>query len=181
MNPLLVTLACLCSALAVSACNSREPGSPTTVDAKTDCRSDDKYYDESNVQRCTARLALALSNQDRGMTLNVRGNTYDALKEYDLAIADYSEVIRLLPTFEYAYANRALERCRKKDFSAALPDYDKALLLNPKNSYARYGRGVALSRLGKNAEAATELAAANAIDPEIAAVYREIHMEPSGL
>jgi len=112
------------------------------------------------------------------MTRNIRGNTYDKLKKYDLAIADYSEAIRLLPDFEYGYANRALENCRKGDYRAALPDYDQALRIRPDNAYALYGRGVARIRSGDTAAGNDDLAAATHIDPETPALYRQIGMEP---
>ncbi len=136
-------------------------------------------YNEANVANCTARLASSnLSARDRAMTLNIRGNTYDALHKYDLAIADYSEVIRLLPEFEYGYANRALVYCRKGNFQAAISDYDHALRLNPKNVYARYGRGVALLRSGDATGGNAEIKTALESEPEIANVYRQIGMTP---
>jgi tetratricopeptide (TPR) repeat protein len=112
------------------------------------------------------------------MILNIRGNTYDALRKYDLAIVDYTEVIRLLPNFEYGYANRALEQCRKGNYRAALLDYDQALRLNPKNAYARYGRGIALRRSGDTVRGNAEIEAASQFDSGIAAVYKQIGMVP---
>jgi regulator of sirC expression with transglutaminase-like and TPR domain len=65
------------------------------------------------------------------------------------------------------------------DFKMALSFYDQGLHLNPKSSYAMYGRGVALSRLGELAAARNQLSAANAADPAIAGVYKQIRMEPA--
>ena len=61
----------------------------------------------------------------------------------------------------------------------ALNFYDQALKVNPKSSYAMYGRGVALSRLGEFDAARNQLGAANAADPAIAGVYKQIAMEPA--
>jgi lipoprotein NlpI len=134
-------------------------------------------YNEANILRCTAKLeSLDLSTRDRAMVFNIRGNTYDALGKYDLAIADYTEVIRLLPDFVYGYANRALEQSRKGNYRAALLDYDQALRINPKNAYARYGRGVALFRSGDSVHGNAEIEAATKSDPDIAAVYKQIGM-----
>ncbi len=112
------------------------------------------------------------------MAFNKRGNTYDALKKYDLAIADYTQVIRLLPSFEYGYANRALEYCRKSNYIAAVADYNKALRVNPKSSFALYGRGVARLRSGDTVGGNADLATANLKDPGMANVYRSIGMTP---
>ena len=143
------------------------------------CSPDDKDYDELNLKNCTAVLtAPGLAVPVRALVLNVRGNTFDALKRYDLAIADYREVVRLMPSFSPAYANIALEYCRKRDYRAALPFYDEALKVDPDSSWARYGKGVALSRLGDVQGARVEFDRANRSDPEIAAVYKQIGMEP---
>ena len=113
------------------------------------------------------------------MTFNVRGNTYDHLGEYDMAIADYTEVTKLTPDFAYGYANLALVHCRKGAFKTAVGFYEHALKVDPKNSYAMYGRGVALSRLGQLDAAREQINAANAADPGMATVYKEIGMEPA--
>jgi lipoprotein NlpI len=163
--------------LLVTACGDKE--AQRLSDLQSKCSSLDKNYTEENVKGCSAFLAEeALAPPVRAMTLNIRGNTYDALGKHDLAIADYTEVTRLLPDFAAAYANIGLQHCRKGDFKAALGFYEQALKVNSTSSYAMYGRGVALSRLGQADAAKEQLAAANAADPEMAGVYRQIKMEP---
>jgi lipoprotein NlpI len=165
-------------ATALFACGSPADGQATSTPDPDRCSSKDADYNETNVANCTARLASSLSGRDRAMTLNIRGNTYDALHKYDLAIADYTEVIRLLPDFEYGYANRALMHSRKGNYQAAIADYDQALRLNAMNTYARYGRGVARLRAGDAAGGNDDIKAALQSDPEIAAVYKQIGMVP---
>jgi lipoprotein NlpI len=168
----------LVSGSTISACGAGEE-SPLVEKDEIRCSSVDSEYDDANIRRCTARLQItSLSTEDRAMTFNIRGNNYDKLKKYDLAIADYTEVIRLLPKFEYAYANRALVKTRKGDFIAALLDYDQAVRINPKNSYAVYGRGVARLRSGDIPGGNADIAAAIRADPGIAALYREIGAAP---
>ena len=165
-------------ALLVGACGDKEAQRLSELQAK--CSSRDENYNEENVRGCTAFLAEpSLAPPVRAMTLNIRGNTYDALGKHDLAIADYKKVTDLLPDFAAAYANLALQYCRKADFKTALDFYDQALKVNPKSSYAMYGRGVALSRLGQRDAAREQLSAANAADPEMAGVYRQIKLEPA--
>lgn len=167
----LVTTALACRSQAIAPVGSPEEA--------TRCSGLQAQYDETNVRRCTAFLALpGISGEDRGMAFNKRGNTYDALKKYDLAVADYTEVIKLLPSFEYGYANRALANCRKLNFTAAIADYSQALRVNPKSSYALYGRGIARIRSGDTAGGKADLSAANLQDPDMANVYRSIGMTP---
>jgi len=160
-------------------CKAEVAASPIDREVATRCSTSQAQYDEANIRRCTAKLALpGLSTEERAMTFNARGNNYDALKEFDLAIADYTEVIRLLPKFEYGYANRALEKYRKGNYLAAVVDYDQALLINPKSSYARYGRGVARLKSGDTVGGKADLSMAIQLDPEMANVYRGIGMVP---
>lgn len=164
--------------LGLSACSDADERRMAELQSK--CSPKDENYSDANIKGCTEFLALPnLARPVRAMTLNIRGNTYDALGKHDLAIADYMEVIKLLPDFSAAYANIGLQYCRMGDFKMALNYYDQALNVNPKSSYAMYGRGVALSRLGETDAARKQLSAANAADPAMARVYEQIGMEPA--
>jgi tetratricopeptide (TPR) repeat protein len=152
------------------------------VGAQASCDSRYSAVSWSNVHACTANLQSSrLSNYERAMTLNIRGNNYSSLKQYDLAIADYSKVISLLPDFDYAYANRGMEKCRKGDCRSALADYDKALSINPENDWARYGRGVARFRSDDFVGAKADISTVNSRGWETAAGYRRIGMTPLGV
>ena len=145
----------------------------------TRCSTHPARLDEANIRRCTEKLAsLGPSVEERVITFNTRGNNYDALKRYDLAIADYTEVIQLQPDAEYGYASRALEQFRKEDFPAAVADYDQALRVNPKSSYALYGRGVARLKSGDAAGGEADIAMANQQDPKIANICRSLGVVP---
>jgi len=65
----------------------------------------------------------------------------EASAEYDKAIADYDEVIRLDPKDVFAYIYRGCAYERKGDYDKAIADYDEAIRLDPKyalpyNSFA---------------------------------------------
>ena len=57
-------------------------------------------------------------------------------KDYDKAIADYDEAIRLDPNCQTAYYNRGIVWEKKKDFNKAISDYNEAIRLDPKYSRA---------------------------------------------
>lgn len=176
--PFVVAVVLLGFTLSLAACGDADERRMAELQSK--CSPKDENYNDENIKGCTEFLALPnLAQPVRAMTLNIRGNTYDALGKHDLAIADYMEVIRLLPDFSAAYANIGLQYCRMGDFKVALNFYDQALKVNPKSSYAMYGRGVALSRLGELDAARNQLSAANTVDPAIAGVYKQIRMEPA--
>jgi tetratricopeptide (TPR) repeat protein len=58
------------------------------------------------------------------------------LKNYDRALHDYSEAIKLSPEETKYYQVRALIYQTKGDFKAALADVDKILTLDPNNQDA---------------------------------------------
>jgi cytochrome c-type biogenesis protein CcmH/NrfG len=51
--------------------------------------------------------------------------------DYDLAIADYSEAIRLKPGFVEAYINRGYAYGQQRDYDKAIADYNEAVRLKP--------------------------------------------------
>jgi tetratricopeptide (TPR) repeat protein len=88
-----------------------------------------------------------LQPSDLSRAYNNRGNAYYFVKkEYDRAIADYSEAIQLDPKNVVAYNNGGdAYYYVKRDYDQAITDYDKAIQLDPKYARAYYNRGNAYS------------------------------------
>jgi tetratricopeptide (TPR) repeat protein len=63
--------------------------------------------------------------------------------DFDGAIADYSEVIRLKPNFVQAFNNRGVTRDYKGDLDRAIADYSEAIRLKPDFVEAYCNRGEA--------------------------------------
>jgi tetratricopeptide (TPR) repeat protein len=74
--------------------------------------------------------AIQLSDRPSGYLK--RGQFYSIKGEYENAIRDFTDVIRLDPRNEFAYRWRAESLYFKRDFDAALSDYTKGIQLNPK-------------------------------------------------
>ncbi|MCG8578847.1 MAG: tetratricopeptide repeat protein, partial [Bacteroidales bacterium] len=51
--------------------------------------------------------------------------------DYELIIKDLNRVIELSPEFEFAYYNRAIVQCLKKNFLQGVEDFTQAIRLNP--------------------------------------------------
>jgi tetratricopeptide (TPR) repeat protein len=65
-----------------------------------------------------------------------RGLAYETEKDYDRAIADYSEAIQLGNKSALMYDTRGRAYLYAGALTKALADFDKASELNPKNPYA---------------------------------------------
>jgi tetratricopeptide (TPR) repeat protein len=60
-----------------------------------------------------------------------RGTAAMDRKDYDTAIAEFTEVIRLDPKADGAYHNRAHSYAEKREYAKAIADYTEAIRLNP--------------------------------------------------
>ena len=68
--------------------------------------------------------------------------------EYDRAIQDYDQAIRLNPNYASAFNNRGLAYVNKGDNDRAIQDYDQAIKLNPNDTVAIKNRADAVAKRG---------------------------------
>lgn len=80
------------------------------------------------------KLATAFNN--RGVAHKMEG-------EYEQALQDYDEAIRLLPNSATHYNNRGIIYRLKHDYDRAIADYDEAIWLNSDYPAAFYNRALA--------------------------------------
>src|SRR3990172_3816294 len=92
-----------------------------------------------------ARAATNLSEQyfERGNE-NYRNGAFFA------AITDYTEAIRIDPTYALAYISRALSRTRVGKIDEAIADYSTAIKLDPQSQIAYNNRGYLKLNQGDN-------------------------------
>ena len=85
-------------------------------------------------QEPEANLAIAFFN---------RGFAYANKQDYDRAIEDFGQAIRLNPNNSRAFSNRAFAYANEQDYDRAIEDYSQAIQLNPNNARAFFNRGLA--------------------------------------
>jgi len=94
------------------------------------------YYNQDNVNK--------KNYNDNSKDANLyydQGNNYYKKGDYDKAIADYSQVIKLDPNHANAYYNRGVAYDKKGNYDKAITDYSQVIKLVPNHANAYYNRG----------------------------------------
>jgi tetratricopeptide (TPR) repeat protein len=129
------------------------------------------YLETGDVGIAACTRAIQTKSGKPAINYNNRGNAYQRKGDYDLAIADYSEAMRLDPKYSTPYFNRGLAYYKKNDPDRAISDYSDALRLNPKYAAASYNRGLAYAKRGDPDRALADYNEAIRLDPKYVAVY----------
>src|SRR5262245_34503333 len=95
---------------------------------------DEDKNNATKIAACTRLLSdRSLPSKQREDILNNRGVGYFRNNEFDRAISDFSESIRINPGDNVVWANRADAYRKKKEFNLAISDSDRSIELNSKN------------------------------------------------
>jgi len=102
---------------------------------REDCADADNP--DQKIASCSRLIADdAESAPNRAQAYGNRGAAYYDKGEFDRAIADFSEAVKIdanvvPPYFALAYSRRGLGAAEKKDYDQAIADYSEAIKLNP--------------------------------------------------
>jgi tetratricopeptide (TPR) repeat protein len=123
-------------------------------------------------------LWLLLTGQGCGNSQSdkafARGMEAGRRHDYDLAIAEFSEAIRLNPDNSMAYFHRANAYRQKNDFDRAIANYNDVIRLNPDYSEAYNNRGFAYVRKGDYDKAIADFNEAIRLSPTNAVAYNNL-------
>lgn len=147
----------------------------------------DAYNNRGIAWRLKGDDARALEDFDQALRLEPgdvdalynRGLVLTGLGQYDRAIAEFDSLLRLQPDDSDAVAARGMAWLRKGDSGRALQDFDQVLGTRPGNVIALYGRGIARRRTGNLKGSDADIAAAKAIQPDIADEFARMGLSPS--
>jgi lipoprotein NlpI len=123
-------------------------------------------------KRCVSTLIfLKKMRQSIAATLSRRGQSYESNGNYDRAITDYSEAIRLNPAPVF-FTRRGYVYHAKGEYDRAIADYNEAIRINPEYVNAYTDRGFAHFTKGDYDRAIVEYTEAIRLDQRHAISYR---------
>jgi tetratricopeptide (TPR) repeat protein len=117
--------------------------------------TDEKAQTETSAQKRKSAADLVES-----------GNAHLAKQEYDEAVEDFTDALRLDPRNAPAYAARAEAWARKHYRERELADIAEAVKLEPRNTAYRVAKAQSHSAQGRHDEAMVEYNAALSLEPE---------------
>jgi tetratricopeptide (TPR) repeat protein len=136
------------------------------------CNGSDRTSLEPRINGCTAVIdsgqgtATALA-----IAYNNRGNAFTAKGDYDRAIQDFDQSIKLNPTYAKPLNNRGVAYLWKGEYDLAIKSLDEAITLNPNYGGAFANRAGAYLKKNEYDRAAHDYDEAIRLEPNLEAVW----------
>jgi tetratricopeptide (TPR) repeat protein len=104
---------------------------------------------------------------------NNRGNAYTTKGEYDLAIRDYDQSIKLNPMYAKPFNNRGVAYQKKGEYDLAVENFDAAIKIDPNYADAFYNRANTYQKKSDYRRAVEDFDEAIRLQPALKAVWNE--------
>jgi tetratricopeptide (TPR) repeat protein len=123
-------------------------------------------------------MIYRLNKKDKGAETNNasayvnRGKEHANNKDYDSAVADFNEAVRINPNDASVYFYRGNAYINKNDYSNAIVDYSLAIKINPNDASSYNNRGCAYEAIGDKQRALTDYQSAAQLNPN-ETLYRD--------
>lgn len=124
---------------------------------------------EDRIAACS-RLIAKSGGRD-ALAFDNRGAEYGDKGDYDRAISDFSEAIRIDPKYALAWQHRGAALLRRNEVDRAIADLTASIRLDANNLNALNDRGMAYAAAGDSERALSDYNAAIRIDPRFKFAY----------
>src|SRR5664280_2946637 len=122
---------------------------------------------------CSRAITSGRYNGPKLAILNYnRGTVYATKGQYDRAIEDFDQAIRLNPQDADVFNNRGIAFKNKGQYDRAIQDYDQAIKLNPDKAGAFNNRGKAYANKGQYDRAIQDYDQAIRLNPNLASAIK---------
>jgi cytochrome c-type biogenesis protein CcmH/NrfG len=134
------------------------------------CQSSDP---DQSIAGCSTLIQSGQeSDANLSKDFDMRGLAYMHKREFDRAIQDYDQALRLNSRSAAATYNRALTYRLKGDNGRSISGYDQALQLTPSDADSFFGRGLSYAYQGDYDRAVQDYDQALRINPGVTDVFR---------
>jgi tetratricopeptide (TPR) repeat protein len=120
-------------------------------------KTDEGFPEQVNPEGMDAQSTLKVHYE--------KGRAWHGQGDCDKAIAEYTKVLEIDPTYALAYYHRGNAKYKKGEFSQAIADYTKALELRPQDATICFLRGTAWLKKGDFDQAVTDYTRALEMSP----------------
>lgn len=128
-----------------------------------------KDYEEMTI--VLTKMLKKYPNKEPEITYFNRGNAYRTMRQYEFAISDYSEAIKIKTDYLDAYNSRGICYLRLEDFDSALCDFNLVIKSRQDDHNLYFNRGNAYSGLYKYDDAIADYTQAIKLCPAFADAY----------
>src|SRR6266511_2412453 len=135
------------------------------------------YFESENYDEAVRRFSRALEQKISSQVANYqsdllffRGTSFALREDFDSAIADFDQAIKLKPD-ALAYFNRGNAYYDKGQHDRAIADYDQAISVKQDDALAYFNRGNAYYDKGQHDRAIADYDQAIRLKPDVALAY----------
>jgi tetratricopeptide (TPR) repeat protein len=121
----------------------------------------------------TVEFTASDGTQKNARVLNQLGLAKQSLGDWDGAMADYNQAIKIDPNYSAAYDNRGNVKRQQGDLNGAMADINQAIRLNPKNATAYFSRAKVKAKKGDLDGAIADFNQAISLKPNYPSAYRD--------
>jgi tetratricopeptide (TPR) repeat protein len=124
------------------------------------------YFRKGDLDQALNDVSDAFKYGKAAGTYNSRALVQHAKHEYEEAIADLTEAIRLDPTNSTFYSNRGRTHNARKEYDWAILDLDQSIRLNPANPLPYWNRAISYENKGDLDRALADWRTTLRLDPD---------------
>ncbi|MEY2482283.1 MAG: hypothetical protein QOK24_811 [Verrucomicrobiota bacterium] len=155
---------------------------PSTPPIVSPIQSGTQLLDEARLAEMAGRFDEAIDLCDKALETKLgppimsnaymtRGNAFAGKRDWDRALRDYDEAVRIQPYNYDALVNRGNAYAQKKERDKSTRDYDEAIRLNPKMFQAYCNRAMNYFAAGDLDRALADLTESVRLNPKFAEGY----------
>ena len=134
---------------------------------------DDAFSPALRIDGCTATIQAGhQTGKNLSRIFYNRGIAYAKKSQYDRAIADFNQAIRLNPDSIFALNNRGAAYARKGQYDDAIADFNEAIRIDASHGVTYNNRGIAYAKKGQYDRALEDFDQAIRFDPKDTSAFK---------